>query len=376
MNTEQKNKQQNSIISEYNNKLQQIVDAVYSSFLSNHSMVDFKKAIENHADRDNGILSEIKNHFLLDKDQKDNLFTHYYNLLMDGLENVQDINERKDIRKIVFNQLKDKQKQIFSNAYILLELINDKFKAEMDEMMQQVDQEIKQGQLKQRLAEKQQLGQVVLGPMQKFEQSDAQENKIQLEQNINQDNKYNTNKQVNTLLSGEMVHDNNVDNNTYYRSNNIFDRLVDEQKNAYAPQPYAYNLQQQVGLQDNASNATFSPDDFYRYKNISNMITSSTKTLIDNEYNFVRNEIKNSKMKQHLHYKSSKENTNNLLSVSQRDRRLLMNLLMQQQKLNKNNFQQAYNKNDKYMKNSIGLIDDKIVDKNNLNSNTLGQQQI
>ena len=53
-----------------------------------------------------------------------------------------------------------------------------------------------------------------------------------------------------------------------------------------------------------------------------------------------------------------------------------MNLLMQQQKLNKNNFQQADNKNDKYMKNSIGLIDDKIVDKNNLNSNTLGQQQI
>ena len=56
-----------------------------------------------------------------------------------------------------------------------------------------------------------------------------------------------------------------------------------------------------------------------------------------------------------------------------------MNLLMgmkKQQEMNKDGTKQAYNKSNKDVQNSIGCNDDKIVDKNSLNSSLLEQQQI
>ena len=390
MNDNLKNAEQKAIISNYTDKLKQLVDGIYNSFLSNHSMVDFQQAIDSNTDSEkNGILSEIKNHLLLDRDQKDMLFTNYYNLLMDGLENVQDINEKNDIRRIVFNNLKDKK--MFSDPYTVVELINNKFKEEMEEMKRQIAQKINQDRMKQQLEEEQQLQQSVKSPTQKplekerqlqqveklppqtVEPSGIHKNTIPLEQSIKQNSNYNINKQVDDLSSVQTTHGNDVDNNIGYRSGNIFDQLAEEQMNAHDPQAYAYNLQQQLSLQENAYKPTFSPDDFYRYKNISNIITSKTNASINNEYNLMRNEIQNSK---NTKISSDKINDKNTLELNKKNSNVLMNLLMQQQKMNKDFIKQAYNKTDKNINNSVGLNDDKIVDKNNLNSNTLEQQQI
>ena len=79
MNDKLKNAEQSEMISKYQDKLKKMVDNVYNIFSSNKNVDDFKRAIDVNV---NEVLLEIKNTFLLNNEQKDNLFKQYYNLLI------------------------------------------------------------------------------------------------------------------------------------------------------------------------------------------------------------------------------------------------------------------------------------------------------
>ena len=364
MNDKLKNAEQAEIISKYSERLKQIVSSAYSNFLSSQNVNEFKQATDAHA---NGILLEIKNTFLLNNEQKDDLFKQYYGLLVDGCDDVKDLNNKHNIRQIIFKNLKEKQ--MFNNKHIVIEVANDKFKQEMDEMRHKIELEIQK-------AQKQQSEKTHQLPYEG--QSGGAKNITQHKHNIEQKNVNNINQRSNAIFPNRTINDTGKYNNTGYVGNNIFDPFAVQRRNNYDYNSHIdkYTLPQNVDYEQLAPKQTFNPDDFYRYKSASDIITNRTQASIEEDYNFVRNEIRNGKMKKPLHNNGGKENDNNIPNINKRDNKLLMDLLMQQQKMNKDCIKQAYNKTDKNINNSVGLNDDKIVDKNNLNSNTLGQQQI
>ena len=104
--------------------------------------------------------------------------------------------------------------------------------------------------------------------------------------------------------------------------------------------------------------------------------------MLDNEYNFVRNEIKNSKSEKNSFSKNINAggaDSDKSPNLTQKDSNALMNLLRnikQQQGTKQDNIKQAYNKTNKEIQNPISNNDDKVVDKNDLNSKNAEQKQI
>ena len=326
MNDPLKNKTQQEITLKYSNELKQLIGSAYSNFLANHSVDDFKIATEMYTDNENGILSRIKKNYLLDNEQKDDLFRKYYIILMDGLDGILNVNERNDVRQAIFKHLTEKN--MFCDKHIVGDLVKDKFKKEFDEIKQKIEKQIQQDVL-QTQPKTVQYPSPLPELKQNVNQADIQRNTIPQEHNVNQ-------------------------NNNDCRMNEQFNTHISQENTG--------------SQQDNPSEVVFTADDFYRYKNISDIIDGNTKTLINNEYDFILSEIKNSKIENKLSIKNSDQvfkDFNNRKGVN-----LLMDVPTQQRKLNKNHVQQAlYDKDDKDMKNSIGICDGVTVDAMRLNSN-------
>lgn len=353
MNDKLKNAEQKEIILKYNADLKKCIEDTYNDFSKQQDVVNFQQSVEKHMD----VLNKIKDDILLDTCQKDTLFKNYYIFLIDGCDDVSNANDKHYMRQIIFNHLKDKQ--LFSSAQFVVEIIKDKFTKEMEEMKRKFNEAVKQAQLKQTLENERQQLQSEQLRQQYNERQNVQKNALQYKDDIQQNN----------------------NNNGYY--DDIANNFANPRMDNYNSYINGYNLQQNINFERQAAlKPTFNPDDFYRYQNISNVITNRTEALLEDEYNFVLNEIKNAKNEKNLSEKSGNKNNidnNKFPNLTQKDSQAVMNLLMgmkKQQEMNKDGTKQAYNKSNKDVQNSIGCNDDKIVDKNSLNSSLLEQQQI
>ncbi|MBQ7552363.1 MAG: hypothetical protein IJT15_02860 [Rickettsiales bacterium] len=361
-------------MSNYEGKLKQLVDSLYSSFLTNYNIADYKEVIDGHANSNqdtklDGILSEIKKTFLLDSNQKDCLFQKYYNLLIDGCENIDDNSAKQNIRKIIFNHLKEKK--LFNDLHIAIDLVKSKFKQEMEEMQQQIVQEKQKAILEaQRLEKERQSKHIEHSSQQMVDSSGIQQPTMQRDLSINKDNTYNVNNQPDNNISLDRVeNDNDINDDIGYGDNNFFEQVANEQMASYNPPANEHSIQLNEYERNDVPKQTFSANDFYRYKNINNMITNRTKVLIENEYNFVKNEIKNIQIAKNTFDKiDNKNNENDIMDLNKKDSNARTNLLMQQPNLQKNKIQQAYNNTHKDIQNSIVFGDGKISDKNKLSA--------
>ena len=379
MNDKLKDAQQKEIILKYNNTLKQLVDGTYNNIKSSNEVSQFSSSIEQHM----GVLNEIKDEILLESDQKDQLYQDYYNLLIDGCESITDVNQQKDVRKMIFSHVKDKK--LFRNQKIALEFIKSHFKQEMDEMIKKMA-EMQQTMLKQQLEQQRQLQQAQLKQQEQF----PTQNKM-----IGQDVGH---PQVNTMMEDNQMHvpnqlanvpqkvqgindmqvvnpmqnipinfqNNNmvmppVDqmqvmsqnyNNIGY-TNNIFNKLTSNGANRNNLQQNGYAQASQVNWQENMpQQPLFGPDDFYRYKNISNAISQRAKKELENNYNFIKNEIKNSKTRQMPVNNNEHRSDDNLAqNVDKKNNNML---LTQKPKINIEMLKKIYNKQNKDLKNGIG----------------------
>ena len=291
MNDNFKNQMLKSAISDYTNEITQLIDGVYSDFLANHSVSDFKTTIEKYTDSKNEdvILSKIKSNFLLNNQQKDALFKIYYNGLIDGCEkNITDINEKCNIRQIILNNLLEKK--IFHDNNIIGELVYDKFQQEVKETKQKIEQLMHQQAMQRKQMEQEQQSQ----PKQESMQPNIEQNTVQNKPDVNMYD--DATQQGNAILSGETV-----------------------ERKVYEP--------------------IFTANDFYRYRNISNMIGQISNEAIYNAYLSVRKKI--------------------VPNLNETGNALSMNSLMQKQKLIKNKVEPVYSKTNKKMNNFIDIDVDK-----------------
>lgn len=365
MNDKLKNAEQSELISKYQDKLKQMVDDAYNIFSSNQNVDDFKRAIDVNV---NEVLLEIKNTFLLNNEQKDNLFKQYYNLLIDGCDNIKDLNNKHDVRQIIFSSIKEKR--IFHDPKNIIELVNEKFKQELEETQRKILQERQLALLKQQQEEK-------AKQIKNDAQNGEAKNTMQREESIRRYAVNNINQQ-----NGNIPSAGGIGNNINYFDNNIVNKFSNQRIVNDNSQVNWYNLPQNVDFEGPEKKQTFSSDDFYRYQNVNNVITESTHAMLDNEYNFVRNEIKNSKSEKNSFSKNINAggaDSDKSPNLTQKDSNALMNLLRnikQQQGTKQDNIKQAYNKTNKEIQNPISNNDDKVVDKNDLNSKNAEQKQI
>ena len=378
MNDNLKDAQQKEIISKYNNTLKQLVDGTYNNIQLNNDVSQFSLSIEQHM----GVLNEIKDEILLEPDQKDQLYQDYYNLLIDGCKNITDVNQQQDVRKTIFSHIKDKK--LFRNPKVVLEIVNGNFKQEMNEMIKKMA-ETQQTMLKQQLEQQQQLQQAQLKQQVQF----PTQNKM-----IGQDVGH---QQVNTMMENNQMHvpnqlanvphnaqgindmqvvnpmqniptnfqNNNMTmppveqtqvmsqnyNNIGY-TNNIFNQLASQRANSNNAQPNGYAYKPQPNWQENMpQQSLFTQDDFYRYKNRRNTISQKAKMELENNYNFIKNEIKNSKIRPIQVNNNERGSDDNLAQNVDKKNNML---LMQPPKIDLEMLKEIYNKQNKNLKNGIG----------------------
>ena len=200
--------------------------------------------------------------------------------------------------------------------------------------------------------------------------SGIQQPTMQRDLSINKDNTHNINNQPDNNISLDRVeNDNDIHDDIGYGDNNFFEQFAKEQMYFNNLPVNEHNTQLNEYNYNNIPKPTFSENDFYRYKDINNMITNRTKVLIENEYNFVKNEIKNSQIAKNTFDKiDNKNNENNIMDLNKKNSNIRTNLLMKQQNLQKNKIQQAYNNTHKDIQNSLGFGNGKISDKNRLSA--------
>lgn len=366
MNDKLKQAEQKDIIIKYSSELKQLVEKTYNDYFSKKDIASFNQSIEKHGE----VLQKIKNDILLDNDQKDNLFQQYYNFCIDKCNEIEEVDKKTEIRRMIFHHLKEQQ--IFNDKSVAIDILKSKFKKEIEEAQKKYAEEMKKILLQQQLARQQQA----------LEEGKQQKEKRQKQQQLSNTNAAQEQKQTpldtgNIDANQERNEQNEVQQlqnfgfipNGYKYSGNIFDQYAQYKQMNNADLAIRENNYGQFLNADDAQETdvkqTFNQDDFYRYKQINDVITNQTNEAIDGAYRFVQNEIKNSQMNAK---KTKNDNiVNNKLNNNQVDANLLMQQLLNSKA--KATMQKAYDKNDKNIHNSTIQNKDKIIDKNALNPN-------